>query len=41
MSTLSEKTIESWTDPKGPVALVLKEHLQPVEGDRGVFFPPT
>jgi CRISPR-associated protein Csb1 len=41
MSTLSEKTIESWTDPKGPVALVLKEHLEPVEGDRGVFFPPT
>lgn len=41
MSTLSEKTIESWTDPKGPVALVLKEHLEPIEGDRGVFFPPT
>jgi CRISPR-associated protein Csb1 len=41
MSTLSDKTIESWTDPKGPVALVLKEHLVPVEGDRGVFFPPT
>ena len=41
MSVLSEKTIESWTDPKGPVALVLKEHLTPVEGDGGVFFPPT
>jgi CRISPR-associated protein Csb1 len=39
--TLSEKTIESWTDPKGPVALVLKEHLVPVEGEGGVFFPPT
>jgi len=38
---LSEKTIESWTDPKGPVALVLKEHLVPIEGDGGVFFPPT
>lgn len=41
MSTLSEKTVESWIDPKGPVALVLKEHLVPVEGDGGVFFPPT
>jgi CRISPR-associated protein Csb1 len=41
MSTLSEETIKSWTDPKGPVALVLKEHLAPVEGDQAVFFPPT
>lgn len=41
MTTLSEDTIKSWTDPKGPVALVLKEHLTPVEGDGGVFFPPT
>jgi CRISPR-associated protein Csb1 len=41
MSTLSEETIKSWTDPKGPVALVLKEHLSPVEGDDGVLFPPT
>jgi CRISPR-associated protein Csb1 len=39
--TLSENTIESWTDPKGPVALVLKEHLMPIEGEGGVFFPPT
>jgi CRISPR-associated protein Csb1 len=41
MSTLSEETIKSWTDPKGPVALVLKEHLTPVEGDDAVLFPPT
>lgn len=41
MSTLSEDTINSWIDPKGPVALVLKEHLVPVEGDQGVCFPPT
>jgi len=41
MSKLEEKTIQQWLDPKGPVALVLKEHLTPVEGDRGVFFPPT
>lgn len=41
MSTLTEETIESWMDARGPVALVRKEHLAPVEGDRGVFFPPT
>lgn len=41
MSTLSEDTIKSWIDPKGPVALVLKEHLVPVEGEGSVFFPPT
>ena len=26
MTTLTQNTIQSWTDPKGPVALVLKEH---------------
>lgn len=41
MSALKEATIESWIDPKGPVALVLKEHLEPVEGENAVFFPPT
>ena len=41
MSTLSQDTVKSWIDPKGPVALVLREHLMPVEGDSGVFFPPT
>ncbi len=41
MSTLSQDTIESWIDPKGPVALVLRELLMPVEGENGVFFPPT
>jgi CRISPR-associated protein Csb1 len=41
MTTLSEETIKAWTDPKGPVALVLKEHLVPVEGGDAVFFPPT
>ena len=39
--TLTEDTVASWTDPKGPVALVLKEHLMPVEGEDAVFFPPT
>ncbi|HMN75214.1 MAG TPA: type I-U CRISPR-associated RAMP protein Csb1/Cas7u [Burkholderiaceae bacterium] len=41
MSSLSEDTINSWLDPKGPVALVLKQHLTPVEGEDAVFFPPT
>jgi len=41
MSTLSESTILSWLDPKGPVALVLRQHLVPVEGEDAVFFPPT
>lgn len=41
MSTLTNEVINSWIDPKGPVALVLKQHLTPVEGDDGVFFPPT
>lgn len=41
MTKLSEDSINSWIDPKGPVALVLREELTPVEGDGGVFFPPT
>jgi CRISPR-associated protein Csb1 len=41
MSDLSKDLIDSWIDPKGPVALVLKQHLVPVEGEGGVFFPPT
>lgn len=41
MSSLGEDIINSWIDPKGPVALVLKEHLVPVEGADAVFFPPT
>ncbi|MFM1991028.1 MAG: hypothetical protein RJA99_3985 [Pseudomonadota bacterium] len=41
MSTLNPDTVDSWLDPKGPVALVLKQHLEPVEGEGAVFFPPT
>lgn len=41
MSKLDDTMIQRWLDPKGPVALVLKEHLTPVEGEKGVFFPPT
>lgn len=41
MSDIDNATIERWLDREGPVALVLKEHLTPVEGENGVFFPPT
>lgn len=41
MNTIDEKTMDRWLDPQGPVALVLKEYLEPVEGEYGVFFPPT
>lgn len=40
-ASLDEKTIASWTEPSGPVALTLKQQLVPIEGDGGVFFPPT
>lgn len=34
--------IDAWVDdPKGPVALHLKQRLLPVEGEGGVIFPPT
>lgn len=41
MSTLNTDTVKNWIDPKGPVALVFREHLMPVEGEGGVIFPPT
>jgi CRISPR-associated protein Csb1 len=41
VSSLSEDVIKSWIDTKGPVALVLKDPLMPVEGEDAVFFPPT
>lgn len=41
MSTLTDDTINNWISPKGPVALVLKQYLVPVEGEGAVFFPPT
>ncbi|MBC6442184.1 MAG: type I-U CRISPR-associated protein Cas7 [Rhodobacteraceae bacterium] len=35
-------TFAAWaTNPQGPVALVLCQHLLPVEGTGGVIFPPT
>ncbi len=40
--TLAHDAINSWADdPKGPVALHLKQKLLPIEGEGGVIFPPT
>ena len=34
--------IQAWADNlRGPVALHIRQRLQPVEGEDGVFFPPT
>jgi CRISPR-associated protein Csb1 len=41
MIHLNNDTVQRWLDPKGPVALVRKEVLVPVEGRDAVFFPPT
>lgn len=42
---ITQELLESWaTDPKGPVALHLKQKLLPVEtieGEGGVIYPPT
>lgn len=41
-TAVTNETINSWADdPKGPVALYLKQRLLPVEGEGGVIFPPT
>jgi CRISPR-associated protein Csb1 len=41
MSTSLDTHATHWLSPTGPVALVWKQQLTPVEGDDGVFFPPT
>lgn len=41
MSTSLKEQADRWLLPTGPVALVWKQQLEPVEGDGGVFFPPT
>lgn len=38
--SLKEKA-DHWLSPTGPVALVWKQQLEPVEGEGSVFFPPT
>jgi CRISPR-associated protein Csb1 len=40
--TITSDMIDSWADdPKGPVALCLRQKLLPVEGEGCVIFPPT
>lgn len=42
IQALTHDIINQWADnPKGPVALVLKQTLLPVDGEGGVIFPPT
>lgn len=41
MSTSLKEQTDRWLSPKGPVALVWKQQLEPVEGEGSVFFPPT
>jgi CRISPR-associated protein Csb1 len=41
LTPLTDDIVDAWIEPDGPVALVLQQHLQPVEGDGAVFFPPT
>lgn len=40
---MSEVNIEAWLEDSvdAPAAIVLREYLTPVEGQDGVFFPPT
>ena len=39
---MSELTkFDKWFDEHGPAALVIRDHLIPVEGADGVFFPAT
>lgn len=40
MSTILSR-FDPWLDNDGPAALVIREHLMPVEGTDGVLFPPT
>lgn len=35
------RRFDAWLDDAGPAALVLREHLDPVEGPDGVVFPAT
>jgi CRISPR-associated protein Csb1 len=41
-ASITHTTIDLWAeDPRGPVALHLRQKLLPVEGRDGVIFPPT
>lgn len=41
-SALTPSVIDAWADDaQGPVALLLKQRLLPIDGEGGVIFPPT
>jgi CRISPR-associated protein Csb1 len=41
MNNVSLTSFDDWLKDKGPAALVIREHLMPVEGHDGVVFPAT
>src|SRR4051812_552684 len=38
---MTSDKFDSWLGPDGPVAVIVREDLQPVLGDDSVLFPPT
>jgi CRISPR-associated protein Csb1 len=42
VQSLTNEIIDTWADsPEGPVALILKQKLLPIDGEGGIIFPPT
>jgi CRISPR-associated protein Csb1 len=42
MNTIDHDVLEEWANnPDGPVALVLKQQLEPIDDKEGIIFPPT
>jgi len=41
MNEIKLESFDDWLKDGGPAAVVLREHLVPVEGEDGVIFPPT
>ena len=39
--TLQVNQFDAWLGDNGPAAVVIRQPLRPVEGERGVLFPPT
>jgi CRISPR-associated protein Csb1 len=38
---MSLESFDQWLKADGPAALILRQHLTPIEGKEGVVFPPT
>src|SRR5690242_7213426 len=38
---MSIEQFDAWIEASGPVAIVIREELEPVSGAGSVFFPPT